>query len=228
MPRTAQQNERLRADSKRRLLDAARLTFVRLGFERATIRDIAQEAGAAQGLLYNYFRTKDDLLRAVFVEGTHDVGAAFRAGAEGNTPDERLERMIRRSFEILRERRDFWQLSYMLRFQPRTADVLGDALGEWTAGVRSHLEALLRGVGHRNARTLSRVLFGAIDGVAQHYVLEPDDYPLEATAECLVRLFGRPSSAPASTQGVARKAGESPRRSRSARPRQRPGRDSQP
>ena len=47
--------------------------------------------------------------------------------------------MIRRSFEIVRERRDFWQLSYMLRHQLRTAEVLGDQLTAWTAAVRDQL-----------------------------------------------------------------------------------------
>ncbi len=194
MPRTPRQNQRLRAESQRRLLAAARTTFVRLGFDRATVRDIAREAGVAQGLLYNYFRNKDDLLRAVFLEGTRDVAEAFAAEGTDGTPQERLERMIRRSFEIVRERRDFWQLSYMLRHQPRTAEVLGEELPTWTAGVRAHLERLLAEIGHRDAPALARVLFGAIDGVAQHYVMDPDGYPLEATAECLVRHFGRPQA----------------------------------
>jgi AcrR family transcriptional regulator len=191
MPRTPQQNQQLRAESRRRLLAAARTTFARLGYDRATVRDIAQEAGVAQGLLYNYFRGKDDLLREVFRQGARDVAEAFGAGAAGGTPEERLERVIRRSLEIVRERREFWQLSYMLRHQPRTAEVLGEELTAWTEAVRSQLETLLRKIGHRDAPALSRVLFGAIDGVAQHYVLSPDEYPLETTAECLARRFCR-------------------------------------
>jgi AcrR family transcriptional regulator len=191
MPRTSQQNQQLRAASRRRLLTAARATFVRLGYERATIRDIAQEAGVAQGLLYNYFRGKDDLLREVFRQGAGDVAEAFQAGAVEGTPEEQLARVIRRSFEIVRQRREFWQLSYMVRHQPRTVEVLGAELTAWTAAVRARLETLLRKIGHRDAAALSRVLFGAIDGVAQHYVLNPEEYPLESTARRLVQLFGQ-------------------------------------
>jgi len=189
MPRTPQQNQQLRAETQRRLLTAARTTFARRGFDRTTIGDIAQEAGVAQGLLYNYFHNKDDLLREVFREGARDVAEAFAAGTAGGSPEERLERVIRRSFQIVRERREFWQLSYTVRHQPRTAEALGDELTTWTAAVRKQLETLLRAIGHRNAPALARVLFGAIDGVAQHYVLNPDEYPLKTTAECLVRHF---------------------------------------
>jgi AcrR family transcriptional regulator len=203
MPRTAQQNQQLRAESQRRLLDAARTTFARLGYDRATIRDIAREAGVAQGLLYNYFHGKDDLLRAVFREGAGDVAEAFAAGAADGTAEDRLERVIRRSFEIVRERREFWRLSYMVRHQPRTTEVLGEALTAWTAAVRKQLETLLREVGHRDAPALARVLFGAIDGVAQHYVLNPDEYPLEATVQCLVRHFCRRPAEPAQSRTAA-------------------------
>ena len=221
MPRTPLQNQRLRAESQQRLLAAARTTFARLGYERATVRDIAQEAGVAQGLLYNYFRSKDDLLREVFREGVSDVAAAIGAGEEGGTPEERLERVIRRSFEIVRERREFWQLSYMVRHQPRTAEVLGDALTEWTAAVREQLAALLREIGHRDAPALARVLFAAIDGVAQHYVLNPEEYPMEATAECLVRHFCRRPAEPAQTRAAAGRQGASARLHRDTRPKRR-------
>lgn len=195
MPRTAEQNQQLRAQAERRLLAAARATFVRLGYDRATVRDIAEEAGIAQGLLYHYFRSKDDLLRAVFREGAAEVAEAFAAGAAGGTAEERLELIIRRSFEILRERREFWQLSYMLRHLPRTTEVLGKELTLWTHSVGSQLELLLRRIGHRDAPALARVLFAAIDGVAQHFVLDPNEYPLEPTVDCLVRHFCRPLAA---------------------------------
>ena len=224
MPRTPRQNQQLRAESRRRLLAAARITFARLGYERATVRDIAEEAGVAQGLLYSYFRGKDDLLREVFREGVSDVAEAFGAGAARGTAEERLERVIRRSFVIVRERRDFWQLSYMVRHQPRTVEVLGEALTEWTAAVRKQLSTLLREIGHRDAPALARVLFAAIDGVAQHYVLDPDEYPLEATAECLVRHFCRPPAESARARAAAaggRQGASSARQHRNTRSKRR-------
>ena len=199
MPRRPEQYEQLRAESVRHLLDAARTTFVRLGYDRATIRAIAREAGVAQGLLYNYFRSKEDLLRTVFQEGVRDVGEALAAGSGAGTPAEQLERVIRRSFELVRERREFWLLSHMLRFQPKTVALTAE-LSAWTQMVRAQLETLLRKIGHRDAPALSRVLFAAIDGAAQHYALDPDGYRVGPVADALVRHFCRP---PASTTARA-------------------------
>jgi AcrR family transcriptional regulator len=167
---------------------------VRLGYDRATTRDIAREAGVAHGLLYNYFRSKDELLGAVFREGVRDVAEALGAGRGAGTPADQLEHIIRRTFELVVERREFWLLSHMLRFQPRTA-ALTEELSTWTQQVRAQFESLLRAIGHRDAPALSRVLFAAIDGAAQHYALEPERYALRPVVECLVTHFCRPPGA---------------------------------
>jgi AcrR family transcriptional regulator len=44
------------------ILDAATRVFASKGFNRATIRDVAQDAGVADGTIYNYFANKIDLL----------------------------------------------------------------------------------------------------------------------------------------------------------------------
>jgi TetR/AcrR family transcriptional regulator, fatty acid metabolism regulator protein len=62
--------ERTRAveDKRRQLLDAAVRVFARKGYHASRVGDIAEEAGVAHGLLYHYFRSKDEVLEAVFHE----------------------------------------------------------------------------------------------------------------------------------------------------------------
>jgi TetR/AcrR family transcriptional regulator, fatty acid metabolism regulator protein len=55
-------------DKRRQLLDAAVRVFARKGYHASRVGDIAEEAGVAHGLLYHYFRSKDDVLEAVFHE----------------------------------------------------------------------------------------------------------------------------------------------------------------
>jgi AcrR family transcriptional regulator len=55
-------------DKRRQLLDAAVRVFARKGFHASRVGDIAEEAGVAHGLLYHYFRSKDQVLEAVFHE----------------------------------------------------------------------------------------------------------------------------------------------------------------
>lgn len=52
----------LTEERKTQILSAAAKVFAQKGFERATIADIAREAGVAEGSIYNYFKNKSDLL----------------------------------------------------------------------------------------------------------------------------------------------------------------------
>lgn len=61
-------NERRKAETRGRLLAAARKLFAAQGFEQTTIRDIASDADTALGSFYNYFRTKEEVLAALIEE----------------------------------------------------------------------------------------------------------------------------------------------------------------
>jgi TetR/AcrR family transcriptional regulator, fatty acid metabolism regulator protein len=54
--------EQLVAARRTQILDAATRVFARKGFNCATIRDVSQDAGIADGTIYNYFANKTDLL----------------------------------------------------------------------------------------------------------------------------------------------------------------------
>src|SRR5437763_1691521 len=55
-------------DKRRQILDAAVRVFARQGFHSTRVADIADEAGVAYGLVYHYFRSKDQVLNELFSE----------------------------------------------------------------------------------------------------------------------------------------------------------------
>jgi TetR/AcrR family fatty acid metabolism transcriptional regulator len=56
------------AEKRRVILDAAVRVFARRGFNQCRVSDIADEAGVAYGLVYHYFRSKDEVLDTLFLE----------------------------------------------------------------------------------------------------------------------------------------------------------------
>jgi TetR/AcrR family fatty acid metabolism transcriptional regulator len=78
-------------DKRRLILDAAVRVFARKGYHTSRVGDIAEEAGVAHGLLYHYFRSKDELLDTIFRETWSDILEAVRAlEATDDTARERL------------------------------------------------------------------------------------------------------------------------------------------
>ncbi len=64
----AARNEKLAAEKRRLILDATVRVFAHQGFNRCRVSDIADEAGVAYGLVYHYFRSKDEVLDTLFLE----------------------------------------------------------------------------------------------------------------------------------------------------------------
>jgi AcrR family transcriptional regulator len=142
-PRSAAQFEALRADAQDRLERAALRVFARSGYAAATVRDVAREAGVAQGLLYNYYRGKHELLAAIFRRSVADVAASFARGrrrrAAGRAPRAARTRVVRdraRAPGVLAP-------LYGVRQQPDVLAALGDGVRAFTDGVRATLEAHL-------------------------------------------------------------------------------------
>jgi TetR/AcrR family fatty acid metabolism transcriptional regulator len=88
---------------RRRVLDAARACFGEAGFAGATIGTIAERAGVSNGLLYQFFRSKEHLFEVVLREIIGDwVRAMVPREAAEESPSQALEGMFRRSVEFCR------------------------------------------------------------------------------------------------------------------------------
>lgn len=91
-PTTTKENPQVRSGDKRqRLVAAAADLFYHQGVERTTLADISTAADVPLGNVYYYFKTKDDLVKAVVdsqVEGMREVIGSFE---RDRTPAARLK-----------------------------------------------------------------------------------------------------------------------------------------
>ena len=86
MLRTLTERSNGSEDKRRQILHAAVRVFAQKGFHTSRVGDIAEEAGVAHGLLYHYFRSKDEVLECVFKETWADIVAAARMVEETDEP----------------------------------------------------------------------------------------------------------------------------------------------
>jgi AcrR family transcriptional regulator len=192
MPKSADQNQALKASSRAKLLAAALHRFARDGYAETSVKAVAQEAGVATGLLYSHFDGKEGLLRALFEQSMTDVRASF-ALADAAPPDQRLAALVRASVAIVREHFDFWRLGYAARTQPAVLAALGPALTTWTGDIISTLHGYLTELGSPEPAHDAQALFAQIDGMCQHYALDPIAYPIDHVAERVIARWSVPS-----------------------------------
>ncbi len=95
------------------IVEAARHVFREKGFHPATVREIGTAAGLTQGTLYNYARSKDDILFLVLDALVREYQEAVTAAiAREPAPKKRLRATIRAFTEVVSQRQDDILLLY--------------------------------------------------------------------------------------------------------------------
>src|ERR1700704_282344 len=85
-PDRPDRTDRTGGDKRERILAAAERIFARHGFFAARVSEIAKEAGVADGTIYLYFKSKDDLLISLFESRMKQVNEELHEATSGKPP----------------------------------------------------------------------------------------------------------------------------------------------
>ena len=162
------------ADTRTRILEAAFHVLGRQGYENTSIKDIAEEAGVAQGLVHYHFKSKQQLVLAVLAEVCREMEFGDAQGAAGaQAAYEKFKNMLKGS-----------QATHALYIQLIAMGLHDKELG---AGVlnfvrqdRAHIEDIARQVlaereaDPRPARAIASVVEAAVLGIMVQNLIDPE------------------------------------------------------
>ena len=134
MSRNKEQNTAIRAEKKQLIMDTALHLFAESGFERTSIANIAKRAKISQGLIYNYFESKDDLLYQILDSGMQLISDFIH-------PDLTVEEFITKIeelFDSMTENLDFWKLYSIISVQPTVTQKFEEIRDEYD-GMRNDM-----------------------------------------------------------------------------------------
>lgn len=93
--------QQLMAARKNQIIEAAAVVFAERGYRTATIRDVAKQAGIADGTIYNYFENKQALLLAIFERMRAHIVEHTPPPVASATLRDTLSAMIAQSFQAM-------------------------------------------------------------------------------------------------------------------------------
>lgn len=82
---TVERRQEEKEQRRNDIIDAAQEVFARKGVDKATMGDVAEEARLSRGLIYFYFKDKDDLYLAIMHRATQALRLAFEQAAGAST-----------------------------------------------------------------------------------------------------------------------------------------------
>jgi AcrR family transcriptional regulator len=96
LPRTKEANQRIRAERRVQILDAAAQIFAHRGLAGTRTADIAAACNMSEGLLFHYFVSKEDIFAAVIEDALQAAGNPAEAALQqSGSPLERLRWLLR-------------------------------------------------------------------------------------------------------------------------------------
>jgi len=164
-------------DKRAVILDAALRTFVKRGYPKTKVAEIASEAGVAEGTLYNYFPSKEDLLLALFDEKwnaiIHEVKSKINRLDDPNKKLKAIFSSVVRMFRKNRQLAEIFMIdikqssiflnNYTINRIVEFLDLIEDILEE---GKR-------KGIYRKDldSRVAKMIIFGAAQGILLSWVL---------------------------------------------------------
>ena len=183
------------SDKREAILRAAISVFARCGYFNSKVADIAREAGVADGTVYLYFKSKEEILHSIFDRSVEDaLGAAKRRVQRLTDPREKLRQIAHMHLERLGADRDLAVVFQVeLRGSTKFMEEFSAAgFAEYLALIRSTFEEGQRAGMFRpdlNARVVAKVLFGALDEMATNWILSKRRYKLAPMADQVLDIF---------------------------------------
>jgi len=187
-PKTQTQNKQIRAKSKHRIMEAAFKLIATNGYESTSIAMIAKAAEVSKGLLYNYFESKEALVKALVV-GAMEEGDELIKRLMHAEPKVALKNIFHWFFNEIRERPDHWKLITELTFKIEKFDFVHKIVTSKMTEYVGYIEGLLVKTGHKNANSEARLIAAILDGIGFHALIMLDEYPLVEMEEYLINKY---------------------------------------
>lgn len=192
-PKTDKQNKEIRKKSKQKIIDASIVLFSESGYSGTSISKIATKAKVSKGLIYNYFDTKEDIVKGIveslFAE-TKDTEIAVMQAFETGTPNEVIDLMLNQTVSFLIQNKQKWKLVTLLAFKMNDFPYIHDIMVNKYAGYIQLFTELFEKLGYKKPKLEAQFLAAQFDGIAMQYlVFNDDEYPLEEIFEGLKNKY---------------------------------------
>jgi len=183
------------ADKREAILRAAVMVFAQKGYFSSKVTDIASEAGIADGTVYLYFKSKEEVLHSIFDQAMEVfISEARRELAELHGPEEKLRRIAELHLERLGANRD---LAIVFQVELRGSVKFMQEFS--AAGFADYLDIIRQTIdeGQRSGVfrgdikpiVAAKILYGSLDEMVTNWVLSKKKYALEPMAGEVIKTF---------------------------------------
>lgn len=167
-------------EKREQIVETARRVLLKDGPEGLVLRNVAEQLGITHGNLQYYFRTREDLLVAIFdqevAKYTDSVKAAVAATSSRRG---RLAAIVDSGLAVLRQPETaLWRMAVsMADHSAEMAAILKKENDLYEAVVVKELKQIAPALSLQRRRHIAKIIHAILDGIAIQYVHDSPDSP---------------------------------------------------
>ncbi len=178
-PRTEKQYIEIREERKTQIKEVALELISEEGFQNTSISKIAKRAHISKGLMYNYYESKEEMIREILFDGMDKLITIFDPDKDGVLTDDEAKYFIDEVFYILKSNTKYWRLYITVMLQPGVMKLINEKFHEMMSPFMNTLISYFTAKGSSQPVTDAKMVLALFDGICFHYILDPKHFPME-------------------------------------------------
>ena len=175
-PRTKEQIATIRSESTNKILMAAMELFATNGFPGTSVNAIAKKAGISKGLIYNYFESKEDIVKGLITmmlkmaDDILDIAASEKA----ENPKQELKILIDVFIDSIEQQMEMMRWILPLAFQMSKFSFVNDMVTGKIESLIGVMRSIFERLGYNDPEREAWLLGAIMDGLSMDIAVMPD------------------------------------------------------
>lgn len=189
MPRTAEQYAIIRSERRETILNAALHVFAKEGYHSASISKVSKYAKISKGLLYNYFESKEQILKILIESVLDDEMKTIESILEKPISEDSFIRISNETVKTLKKQPKRWKLYFNMVTQTEVQEIMKEEYFTRQVELAEKFLQFFKDKGHKNPMLQMQYFNTVFGGMKISYIMDPENYPIDEMEELIIKQF---------------------------------------
>ena len=188
-PRSAEQFAQIREERRHQILEAALHVFAEDSYHGASMAAVAKKAQISKGLIYNYFKSKEEVLISLVSDVFTEVMNHLELDPNVELDREGFVKVVEKSVDEVVNNPQRWKLYMSLSFQPDVTPIIMEQMLPKIQPFMVQMTNYFTSKGHDDPFLMMRYYSAVLDGVQMHILMDPENFPVEKVKQMMIDQF---------------------------------------
>lgn len=185
-------NERsfiMKTNQKEHIAEVALQLFAADGYGNTSIAMIAKKADVAQGLMYNFYSSKENLLLEILNKGLGEIQSSMASYTSEKDPGKAIAKHVETTFDLVEHNKEYWKLFHSIRMQNTVKSFMDKIYEPNLLLVLSTLTTNFKKLKYKNPALEAKLYFATIDGLVNHFLVDESLFSLKKIKKHLIQKY---------------------------------------